>query len=142
MAATQKLLSRLQNVSRAHQKDKLTCWSACCPAHEDRSPSLSIGDDNGTVLIHCYAGCSPADIVAAVGMNLSDLFPRKVLTGKPGRRSPWLGATACKALVVDALVVANIASAMHRNREISDQDYESLWAAIGRLMRTEERAYG
>jgi hypothetical protein len=142
MAATQKLLSRLQNVSREHQKGKLTCWSARCPAHEDRAPSLSVADDNGTVLIHCYAGCSPADIVAAVGMNLSDLFPRKLLTGKPGRHLPWLGATAFKAIVFDALVVANIASTMRQNREISEQDYEFLWAAIERLQRTEERAYG
>jgi len=38
-----------------------------CPAHEDRSPSLSwrLADD-GRALVHCFAGCSFADILAAV----------------------------------------------------------------------------
>jgi len=35
-----------------------------CPAHEDRSPSLSICDSrDGRVLLHCFAGCAFADIV-------------------------------------------------------------------------------
>ena len=33
--------------------------TACCPAHGDRSPSLSIGDgENGQLLLHCFTGCS------------------------------------------------------------------------------------
>ena len=30
-----------------------------CPAHDDQSPSLSVRDSNGKVLVHCFAGCSP-----------------------------------------------------------------------------------
>ena len=42
-------------------------WLACCPAHDDRDPSLSISDgDNGKVLVHCHAGCSQADVIAAL----------------------------------------------------------------------------
>lgn len=42
-----------------------TGWSACCPAHEDRTPSLSIttGKD-GRVLVHCHAGCSQDEVVS------------------------------------------------------------------------------
>src|SRR5262245_43063265 len=41
---------------------------AKCPAHEDRSPSLSISDaENGIVLIHCFAGCSQAAVIDALG---------------------------------------------------------------------------
>jgi putative DNA primase/helicase len=33
-------------------------WTAHCPAHEDRTPSLSIRDsDDGKVLVRCHAGC-------------------------------------------------------------------------------------
>jgi hypothetical protein len=40
---------------------------ACCPAHEDRSPSLSIGiGGNGRPLVHCFAGCAPADVLDAL----------------------------------------------------------------------------
>lgn len=42
-------------------------WQACCPAHEDRSPSLtiSIGAD-GKLLLHCFAGCSFKEIIDAI----------------------------------------------------------------------------
>jgi hypothetical protein len=39
-------------------------FMACCPAHEDREPSLSITDgDNGQVLVHCFAGCAQEDVI-------------------------------------------------------------------------------
>lgn len=51
-------------------------WLAICPAHDDKSPSLSISEaQDGRVLIHCHAGCDPLNIVQAVGLELSDLFP-------------------------------------------------------------------
>jgi len=51
-------------------------YSAKCPAHEDRSPSLSVATgDGGKVLLHCFAGCSHVDIVAALELRQSDLFP-------------------------------------------------------------------
>ena len=51
-------------------------WSACCPAHDDSSPSLgiAIGDD-GRILIHCFAGCSAQEICDALGIHARDLFP-------------------------------------------------------------------
>jgi putative DNA primase/helicase len=37
---------------------------ACCPAHHDRNPSLSICDaDGGKVLIRCHAGCKQEDVI-------------------------------------------------------------------------------
>jgi hypothetical protein len=49
-------------------------WIAQCPAHEDRSPSLTIAATSDRVLIRCWAGCSANDIVRAIGLELSDLF--------------------------------------------------------------------
>lgn len=41
--------------------------SACCPAHEDHSPSLSISDGaEGRLLLHCHAGCDFHDIMGAL----------------------------------------------------------------------------
>ncbi|VVP53009.1 virulence-associated protein E [Pseudomonas fluorescens] len=51
-------------------------WKACCPAHDDKSPSLAITEtSDGTVLIKCWAGCSVQSIVSAIGLELRDLFP-------------------------------------------------------------------
>lgn len=42
-------------------------WLACCPAHADRNPSLSLRDaPGGMVLVHCHAGCSQSDVVASL----------------------------------------------------------------------------
>lgn len=41
-------------------------WIARCPAHNDRSPSLSIADDRGKVLVHCHSGCHQHDVIAAL----------------------------------------------------------------------------
>lgn len=45
-----------------------------CPAHNDGRPSLSVKPIEGSVLLYCMAGCSTADVVDAVGLNMSDLF--------------------------------------------------------------------
>lgn len=58
-------------------------WSARCPAHEDRNPSLSINEgDDGRVLLHCHSGCSPDAVVRAKGMSMADLMPERA------RRAP------------------------------------------------------
>lgn len=49
-------------------------YAARCPAHDDSSPSLSIKDGDTALLIHCYAGCEVADICAAVGIKIQELF--------------------------------------------------------------------
>jgi hypothetical protein len=50
-------------------------WSAKCPAHNDRSPSLSIREgDGGRVLLRCFAGCSIDSILAAMNLHTRDLF--------------------------------------------------------------------
>lgn len=42
-----------------------------CPAHDDRSPSLSIADGETKLLVHCFAGCNARDVLAALrGMDL------------------------------------------------------------------------
>lgn len=46
-----------------------------CPAHVDPSPSLSIGKgQNGCVLMHCFAGCPNAEILAKLHLEPSAFF--------------------------------------------------------------------
>jgi len=49
-------------------------WQAHCPAHDDKTPSLSITRENDKILLHCHAGCSAESIVAAMGLELKDLY--------------------------------------------------------------------
>ena len=74
----ERLLSNLADVSETSAGQ----WEARCPAHEDRRASLSISSgDDGRVLLHCHAGCTPQAVCEAVGLRLSDLFPSG--NGKP-----------------------------------------------------------
>ena len=42
-------------------------WVACCPAHADKNPSLSIDESrDGKVLLHCHAGCEQEDVIDAL----------------------------------------------------------------------------
>lgn len=75
----QDFLDKLEKVrmSRAQQ------WQACCPAHDDRTPSLSIalGDDE-RILLTCHAGCDVQSILQALHLELKDLFPKVNKTSK------------------------------------------------------------
>src|ERR1035437_6653721 len=39
---------------------------ALCPGHDDHTPSLSIREVDGKILLHCHAGCSQRDAVEAL----------------------------------------------------------------------------
>ena len=41
-------------------------WLACCPAHDDKNPSLSISQISDKVLVHCFAGCKQRDVLRAL----------------------------------------------------------------------------
>jgi Arc/MetJ-type ribon-helix-helix transcriptional regulator len=50
-------------------------WSAQCPAHEDRNPSLSIHRrHDGVIGLNCFGGCDTAHVVDALGLDWSDLW--------------------------------------------------------------------
>jgi hypothetical protein len=60
-------------------------WIARCPAHRDRSPSLSICERKGRVLLHCFAGCTVEEVCSALGIKMADLFiePRALREPEP-----------------------------------------------------------
>lgn len=78
----------------------------CCPAHDDRTPSLSVTLGRRAILFHCFAGCSNEDVIAALdrqGVRSRDLFngsdARSIERQSHGDFSPnarrlWQSATA------------------------------------------------
>jgi hypothetical protein len=83
-------------------------YIACCPAHSDKNPSLAIRDDNGTVLLKCFAGCSAFEIVSAVGMQLHDLFPETSEQRKP-IKNPFPATDVLRCIQREALIITIIA---------------------------------
>lgn len=65
-------------------------WRACCPAHPDRTPSLSVSEaDDGKVLLKCFAGCSARQVVGAIGLPMSALFPERPESERKGKKKRY-----------------------------------------------------
>lgn len=109
MVGIDDLLAGLERVSKAGEG-----WRACCPAHDDSTPSLSIGiGDDNRILIRCHSGCGASAIVGALGYELKDLFPQDTNTVQPaqGPRRPSAGSSARKSPLSVGTLDAAIASA-------------------------------
>ncbi|WP_336274159.1 hypothetical protein [Vreelandella indica] len=112
-------------------------WLACCPAHQDRSPSLAIRETpDGTLLMKCFAECPTADVLAAVGLELKDLFPQRErddyhASKRPGER--WVPRDVLAAIAREALIVLLAAHSTHRGDCLSSADLDRLATAAGRL---------
>ena len=64
-------------------------WIAKCPAHPDRTPSLSIGkSDDAKLLFYRHAGCGQAQVIAALqdrGQWPADQQLHKTFRPPPGQ---------------------------------------------------------
>jgi hypothetical protein len=134
------LLSRLQKVRRTGPNR----WLACCPAHDDRNPSMNVklGDD-GTILVVCRAGCDNNSIREAVGMEWIEFFPEKstgIYDRKLERAFP--ASDILKALDGEALIVAVAACNVANGIELTQDDKNRLLEASARISAAREMALG
>lgn len=103
-------------------------WSARCPAHEDRNPSLSVSvGDDGRALVHCHAGCSAQNIVQALGLKMTDIMPER----QPKKKS----AAVPKRESSKASRVANSRSKQRSSRKRSPKKFKSAEEAISAIER-------
>ncbi len=125
-----RLLDRLQGVKQTGAG----CWIARCPAHDDRRPSLAIRElDDGRVLLHCFAGCDPHQIVSAVGLTLADLFPSRPINHARPERIPFPAADVLRVVAFEALVCAVAASDIANGKTLSETDRARLMKTAARL---------
>ena len=110
-------------------------WIARCPAHEDGRASLSIREaDDDKTLVHCFAGCSVYDVVAAAGLELADLFPpRTDAHSVKGERRPFPAVDVLRCIAYESLVVAIAAGRLSKGHPLTDDDRMRLRVAASRL---------
>lgn len=126
----ERFLSQLEKVKRTGNGR----WVACCPAHEDRSPSLSIKEcDDGTVLMHCFGGCDAHSVLGALGMAFDDLYPAKEGLERKAERRPFPAADVLKAISFEVLVVANSAIKIRNGEVLTQADDDRLMLAVNRI---------
>lgn len=47
-------------------------YEACCPAHEDKTPSFAVWEKDGWLHVKCQAGCSEDAVLGAMGLSQED----------------------------------------------------------------------
>lgn len=135
-ASAEPILSRLEGVQKSGNG-----WRARCPACEGRSRKLAIAESDGRVLIHCFAGCAAADVLAAVGLRWADIMPPRSLplsreeqrrASRAIREAGWAAALAVLAL--ESKVVAIAARDIHLVGGLqSGADLDRLEQAVERI---------
>lgn len=125
------LLSRLQKV----RSTGTGTWLACCPAHDDRTPSLTVREcPDGRVLVHCFAGCGFEEIVRAAGVSIDELFPpRQASDFKPGLQRRFPAADVLAALSAEAQIVRLAAANIAAGVTLADCDRDRLALAQERI---------
>lgn len=129
------LLSRLEKV-----KGRNGSWTACCPAHADKSPSLAIREDGGKILLRCFAGCEVANIVGAIGMDMTDLFPPNEPKYPPAPRVKFFATDLLKVIAIEAAIVSVAAYDMAHGKKLPQVDLDRLQLAYQRINSAMEAA--
>ena len=113
-------------------------WIARCPAHEDRSPSLSVREcDDGRVLVHCFPGCQVGDVTAAIGLRVCDLFPPENPSERTRRLRVHRAEHLQRILWFERLVLTLAESDRRRGKLQSIEDARRTQVARERVRRLE-----
>lgn len=113
------------------------------PDHDDKRPSMTVSETvDGSVLLHCFGGCSFEQMVSGLGLEPIDLIPEGLRHARTdGNRSPHKGPRfsawqALQALTVDVITVALAAAQIRRDGWLDDSDLEALIQAEARIQNT------
>lgn len=121
------LLARLEGVRAASGGLR---WMAFCPAHDDRTQSLSLRlNGNNKMLVHCFAGCTAAQVVAAVGLTMRDLFPVSECGWRTRPTRPSFDTD------LETIVLMMARSARERGEPLSQEDEARVRRARKLLLR-------
>lgn len=125
------LLSKLDKVKRTGAGR----YVALCPAHADKSPSLSVRElDDGRILIHCFSGCDVHSVLAAAGASMSDLFPEREQTYQAkGEGRPFPAADVLRCIAFEAMLVAVAAANLMTGMPFSQADRDRVFLAASRI---------
>ena len=135
MTPVENLISRLDKV-----KGRNGSWTARCPAHADKGPSLAVREgEAGRVLLHCFAGCETANVLGAIGMDMTDLFPpdekrrEYPVTGKPAMKPAFFASDLMRIIHMEALVVQIVAFDIANGKIPNEETRERMLTAYQRI---------
>ncbi len=132
---TKDFLDRLEKVRERPNGQ----WLACCPAHDDKNPSLSIREGDNIPILYCFSGgCDYRQILNSVGLSPGDFFPVEPTTKYDGNRTKrprlngWDAIAVLKHRIMTCCIgVGDIAN----GKDLSDSDLDALVVTLTDIYR-------
>jgi len=133
------LLSHLRNV----KSTGFNRWIASCPTREDKTPSMVIRLLNdGRILLHDFGGASPGEILDAMGLGFSDLFPEKLAHHFTKERKPFSAMDILLCLSKDTTHILIAANKINIGKPLNENETKALAQAVTRISNAVEVAHG
>lgn len=88
-----------------------------CPAHNDSSPSLSVRLGDTAILFHCFAGCTPVEVMKALERN--NLHDRTAVEMPEVKSKRDMGALAVRLWKASVPIAGTLAEEYLRARGLS-----------------------
>ena len=135
------LLVRLERVHRSGQG-----FRTDCPCGHRTHGTLSVTQaDDGRILLHCFCGCSAADVLGALGLSLADIMPERLRDESPearrAARERFMLASARAAAGVilrEGQIVLLAGADVNRGLTLDGADADRLVLAIERIQSAVE----
>lgn len=127
----EKVLSRLENVREMGSPGK---WMVRCPAHDDKTPSLSISLRGESIALYCHAGCSTEDVLDSIGLMFSDLYGKEAANYQAAIANKGKKSTRhLKPFDIDLMVLKLAEADLEVGRTLSIEDQARVALAKERL---------
>ncbi len=133
------VLSRLSKVRKTGNNQ----WMACCPAHDDKSPSLGINLGSEKITMNCLAGCDFPDVLAAIDLSFTDLYPPRDQFTEYRDKPNWQARGYRKAVVnkekilntleAEVIIYKQMCKSGHRFTQAENDKYMSKFNQIQQL---------
>jgi hypothetical protein len=109
-------------------------WIARCPAHKDKTPSLSISFRDESIALYCHAGCSTEDVLDAIGLTFTDLYGQESSNYQAAIANQGKKSTRhLKPYDVDLMVLKIAEADLEAGRSLSIEDQARVALAMERL---------
>ena len=109
-------------------------YTALCPAHQEKTPSMSIRHtDDDRILMHCFGcGANGLEIMEAMGLDAWQLYPEKQKEHYERQRIPFPAHQVLSCLQFEAQIIMIAAKRISENN-ISGQDLKRVNLANKRI---------
>lgn len=129
----EKFLSRVHGVKKTGP-DR---WIFRVPTRKDKHPSGTARElPDGRLLIHDFAGSSAKEMLEAIGLDFTDLYPETrdnaIPYGRPEAR-PFYASDALRCLAHDVLFIKACAVVLRNGEPITDRDHRALDDCMDRI---------